>query len=171
VTSGWISAVAAAAAIALAGCKSGYTWTQPVPEAKRTVSVPTFRNESDVTEFGSIAARQVLREFQREGTFRLKTNGDAAVEVQGIVKSVKTSVSGYDRRAGMRISSHTATAEAIVSVIDKTSGEVLLDNRRFVGKASFAAREDFMTALRDASGALADDLARQVVDAVLNLKW
>lgn len=164
-------ALSAAVAAISVGCKSGYVWTSPVPPAKRTVSVPTFRNESEVTEFGSIATRQVLREFQREGTFKIKTNGDAAIEVQGIVEKIDTSVSGYDRRSGMRIASYAVTSEVSVSVIDKASGVVLLDNCKFTARASFTAREDYMTALRDASGALADDLARQVVDAVVNLKW
>ena len=67
-----------AAALALfAGCSS-YTWTSPVPKDMRTVSVPTFRNETDVVELGAIAARQTLREFQREGTFRIASADDAA---------------------------------------------------------------------------------------------
>ena len=39
-----------------AGCAS-YTWRSSVPSGMRTVSVPTFRNETDVTELGAVAAR------------------------------------------------------------------------------------------------------------------
>ena len=56
------------AAFALAGCAS-YRWTSSVPADMRTVSVPTFRNESDLVEFGAVTTRQVLREFQRKGTY------------------------------------------------------------------------------------------------------
>ena len=142
-----------------------------MPAEKRTLSVPTFRNESDLTEFGSIATRQLLREIQREGTFAVKTNGDAALEVQGVVKRAGGHNSGYDRRGGLRFSSYSASCEVEISVIDKTSGKVLIDARTFEGRATFAAREDYSTALRDASGAMAEDLARQVMDAVLGLKW
>ena len=45
-----------------AGCRA-YVWTSSVPEDLRKVAVPTFRNESDVTELGNVVARQVLREF------------------------------------------------------------------------------------------------------------
>jgi hypothetical protein len=45
----------------------------------RTVSVPTFRNETDVVELGAIAARQTLREFQREGTFAIRRTGKTSV--------------------------------------------------------------------------------------------
>ena len=52
------------AALALAGC-ANYRWTSPVPADMQTVTVPTFRNESNVLELGAVATRQVLREFQR----------------------------------------------------------------------------------------------------------
>ena len=51
----------------------------------RTVSVPTFRNETDVLELGAVATRQTLREFQREGTFRIASQDDAALEVQAVL--------------------------------------------------------------------------------------
>ena len=38
--------------LALAGCRTSYSWTSDVPKNLRTVSVPTFRNESDITELG-----------------------------------------------------------------------------------------------------------------------
>ena len=46
-----------------------------------------------------------------------------------------------------------------------------IDNRKYVANATFTAGQDRTTAVRDASGRLMDDLARQVVDDILNLKW
>ena len=77
----------AAALAVLAGCRA-YTWTSSVPEDMRTVSVPTFRNETDVVELGAVATRQTLREFQREGSFKVMRPGDAAIEVQGVIRSL-----------------------------------------------------------------------------------
>lgn len=155
----------------LCGCGTSYSWRSSVPEAVRTVSVPIFRNESNVMELGAIASRQILREFQREGTFKIKTNGDAALEVQGVVKSTNAGISAYDRRAGMRFAAYDFEADVEVSVIDKRVGKVLINNRLFKARASFTAGQDTATAMRDASGRLMDDLSRQVVDAVLSLKW
>ena len=153
------------------GCATDYSWRSSVPEEVRTVSVPTFRNESNVSEFGAVATRQLLREFQREGTFRIRTTGDSAIEVQGVIKSVSPLLTAYDRRSGGRIAGYDVSATAEISVIDKRSRKVLVDNRRYVARATFTAGQDKTTALRDASGRLADDLARQVVDDLLNLKW
>ena len=153
----------------LTGCAS-YTWRPSVPEEYRTVAVPTFRNESDVTELGSVMARQVLREFQREGTFAIRRAGDAALEVQGIVKEARSDARGYDRRAGLRLASYEFGAVVEVSVVDKRDGRVLIDNRRYRAMTTFTAAQDRQTAQRDASGRLAEDLARQVVDDIVILK-
>ena len=163
----WLLAVSAA----VCGCSSSYSWRSSVPEEVRTVSVPTFRNESNVSEFGAVATRQLLREFQREGTFRIRTTGDSAIEIQGVIKSVSPAIAAYDRRSGGRIAGYDVSATAEISVIDKRSRKVLVDNRRYVARATFTAGQDKTTAVRDASGRLADDLAQQVVDDILNLKW
>ena len=159
-----------ALALLLSGCAS-YSWTSQVPERLRTVAVPTMRNESSVTEIGSVMTRQLLREFQREGTFSIRRGDDAALEVQGVVKSVSDAATGYSRRSGLRTVSYDVTAVVEVSVVDKVNGRVLVDNRPYRARTTVSAAQDLLSANRDASGRLADDLSRQVVDDILNLKW
>ena len=163
-------AIAVSAAI-LAGCGTSYCWRPQVPAEKRTVTVPTFANETDVTELGAIASRQILREIQREGTFRIATEDDAALEVQGVVKGVAVDGLAYDRRAGGRYTSFTLGAEAEVSVVDKARRVVLINSRHYRASTFVTAAQDIITAKRDASGRLMDDLARQVVDDLLNMKF
>lgn len=163
----WLLAVSAA----MCGCSSSYSWRSSVPADARTVTVPTFRNESNVSEVGALASRQLLREFQREGTFKVHTSGEAAIEVQGVIKSVSPAMAAYNRRAGGRVAAYDLNATAEISVIDKRTRKVLVDNRKYVANAAFTAGQDRATAVRDASGRLMDDLARQVVDDILNLKW
>lgn len=160
-----------AAAGVLAGCRSGYRWSPEVPDDMRSISVPTFRNESDVTELGSVMTTQLLREFQRDGTFVLRPAGEAALEIQGVVRKVTSGISGYDRRGGMRTTASDAAATVVISIIDKRNGRVLVDNRPYLVHAPYTAANDRITALRDASGRLGEDLARQVVDDVLNQNW
>jgi len=154
----------------LTGCSS-YTWTSGVPARMRTVSVPTMRNESNVTELGSVMTRQLLREFQREGTFAIRRGDAAALEVQGVVKSVSDTGTGYSRRTGLRAVAYDMSAVVEISVIDKVNDRVLIDNRPYKAMTTVTAAQDLLTANRDASGRLADDLSRQVVDDILNLKW
>lgn len=162
-------AAVAVLACVVCGC-AGYSWRPSVPSEMRTVSVPTFRNESNVTELGSVMARQVLREFQREGTFSIRSTDESALEIQGVVKSAGSGASGYNRRSGLRLGSYDFTATVEISVVDKRNGKVLVDNRAYTATTTFTAGQDISTAQRDASGRLAEDLARQVVDDVLALK-
>lgn len=161
----------AVAVVILSGCGTSYCWRPQVPAEKRTVTVPTFANETDVTELGAVAARQILREIQREGTFRIATEDDAALEVQGAVKNLGVGGVSYDRRAGMRYASYMLTAIVEVSVIDKARRAVLVDGRRYKASTTVTSSHDLMTAKRDASGRVMDDLARQVVDDLLNIKF
>ena len=153
------------------GCATNYRWRSSVPEEMRTVTVPTFRNESNVSEIGAVASRQILREFQREGTFKVRMNDDAAIEVQGVIKSVSPMMSAYNRRTGGRVAGYDVSAVVEISVIDRRSHKVLVDNRKYTARAVFTAGQDRTTAVRDASGRLMDNLAQQVVDDILNLKW
>lgn len=162
-------------AFALAALSSGcatYKWTSDVPEDKRTVFVPVFRNESEVTELGNVVTRQILREFQREGTFKISTSSDCALEIQGVIGSASISrVNSSIRDHGNRRMERRFKSEAVVSFIDKKSGMVLVDNRKYIGRTTFYGDRDVVTLQRDASGRIAEDIARQIVDDVLNLKW
>ena len=160
-----------AACLVICGCGIDYAWRSSIPKEMRTVSVPTFRNESDLQEAGAVASRQLLREFQREGTFALRDSDDGALQIQGTVVSAGSSVKAYDRRHGLRIGSSDMNVEAVVSVVDKRRGRVLVDGRRYVATTTFASGGDSTTAERDAVGRAMDDLARQIVDDVLLLKF
>lgn len=157
--------------VLFAGCASSYSWKSSVPMDMRTVSVPVFVNKSNTQELGAIASRQLLREFQREGTFKLVRNDDSVIEIQGEVLSSFTDRLAYSYSTGQRISGYDFKVTANVSVIDHKNGRVLIDNKRYVGSAPLTASDDLMNAARNASGAAADDLARQIVADVLNLKW
>lgn len=153
------------------GCASTYSWKSSVPEDIRTVSVPVFVNKSDLQELGAIASRQLLREFQREGTFKLVRNDDSAVEIQGEILSASKNRLAYSQRTGLRYAGYDFQITARISVVDHKNGRVLIDNKIYEASASMTASDDLTNAQRNASGAAADDLARQVVDDVLNLKW
>lgn len=155
----------------LAGCGTSYSWRPGVPDAKRTVTVPTFANETDMIELGAVGARQLLREIQREGTFRIAPEADAALEVQGVVKKVSRGGVSYDRRTGMRYAGFTLKAEVEISVVDKARRAVIVDGKRYLASTPVTSSQDLMTYNRDASGRLMDDLARQVVDDLLQLKF
>ena len=52
------------------GCAS-YKFRSSVPEELRTMAVPVFENASGYPEIDAVVTQYVLREFQREGTFKI----------------------------------------------------------------------------------------------------
>lgn len=157
----------AAALALLAGCL-GYRWTSGVPESRRTIAVPVFENRTAYAEFGATATKHVLREFQREGTFRIRATGDSALELQGVVTKVTLNGIDYDRGYDRRASEYRMKVTVECSLIDKVENKVLFDNRRFVGETTFLSQRDVLTGQRNASDRIAVDLARQIVDGVLS---
>jgi len=155
---------------ALAGCAS-YRWTSNVPEELRTVAVPVFENRTASAELGPIVTQYVLREFQREGTFKIASSDDAAVEVQGVIKSASVDRIYFKRQMSMRAYEQRLTVVADVSVVDRRSGKVVVNNRRYTADTTYFSDTDIATARRDASGRAAEDLARQIVDDVVSCRW
>ena len=51
-----------------------------------------------------------------------------------------------------------------MSVIDKKTGKVLLDNRRYTAETSFLAHNDLLTGQRNAAARIGQDFGRQITD-------
>lgn len=151
--------------IALAGC-ANYRWTSNVPEELRTVAVPVFENRTSSAELGPIVTQYVLREFQREGTFSIRRSGNSALEVQGSIVKTSREAAAFDRGYGSRASEYRYIVTAEISLINKDTGRVLLNNRRYVAETTFLTRGDLLTSQRDAASRIAQDFARQIVDDV-----
>ena len=151
--------------IALAGC-ANYRWTSNVPEELRTVAVPVFENRTSSAELGPIVTQYVLREFQREGTFSIRRSGNSALEVQGSIVKTSREAAAFDRGYGSRASEYRYMVTAEISLINKDTGRVLLNNRRYVAETTFLTRGDLLTSQRDAASRIAQDFARQIVDDV-----
>jgi hypothetical protein len=158
--------IAAAALAFAAGC-ANYRWTSRVPEELRTVAVPVFENRSMSAELGPIVTQYVLREFQREGTFKIRRAGDSSIEVQGVILSASSGALSYDRSYDNRGREYRYSVKVAVSIINKDTGKVLQDNRPYMAETTYLAiGGDMLTARRDAAARIAVDIARQIVDDV-----
>lgn len=158
------------AILVLAGCRS-YSWRSQVPAAYRSVSVPTFRNETLVPTAGSVLTRQVLREFQREGTFKL-AGSDAPVEVQGTLTAAEYHGESDSRRIHYsRLDAASASLVAKISVIDRAQGKVLVDNRVYRAESPYVDGSNMTAARNLAIERAADELARAIVDDLTLFNW
>lgn len=154
--------LAMVAALSLCGCN--YRWRPSVPAAMRTVAVPVFANETMVTALGEKVAAQTLRELAREGTFKIRPREDAAIEIQGVLKSTDSALVTDSQRDGYRRRARSMQVVALVSVVDRAAGKVLIDNRSYAARTTFFTGNDVLTAREDSSGRIAEEIARQIVD-------
>ena len=152
----------------LSGC-AGYTWGTSVPEEYRTVAVPVFENLTEVAEMGPTVTQYTLREFQREGSFKVVRSDDAAIEVQGVIKRMMRHGVAYDRARGMRASEYRYVILADVTFVDRQKGKVLLERKGLQGEATFLTQNDLLTGQKNAAARIAQDLARQIVNEALAL--
>lgn len=162
--------VALAASMLLSGC-AGYSWGTSVPKEYRKVSVPVFENLTTVSEIGPIVTQYTLREFQREGSFRIVRPEDAMIEVQGVLRSMSREGVAYDRGQGMRASEYRYVVVADVSFIDKKDGKVLLERKGIKGETTFLTQNDLLTGQKNASFRIASDIARQIVNDAVALPF
>ncbi len=154
-------------ALMIAGCGT-YRWTSRVPEELRTVAVPVFENQTMSAELGPMISQWTLREFQREGTFKIRRTGDSSIEVQGIITKASRRGVAFDRSYGLRASEYRYIVEAKVSIINKKTGKVLQENRPYIAETTFLTQSgDLLTGERNAAARIAQDMARQIVDDVL----
>lgn len=152
----------------LCGCAS-YSWKSAVPKDISTIDVPVFRNETSITGFGATLSSQVAREFQREGSFKLSTS--AAIEIQGVAKKTTTSSRDLFAARTRRHREHIVVASVEISVVNKRTGEVIIESRRYEARTTVLADRDIVTAERSAAGRLAEQIARQVVDDIVHYNW
>jgi hypothetical protein len=151
----------------LSSCGS-YHVTSGVPEEVRTISVPVFENKTGFPEFGAIATQYTLREIQREGTFKIAPLDSASYKLLCSLSTDQRAVS-FNRSYGSRASEYRYKLIASVTLIERSTGKLLLDNVKVEALTTFLTHDDMLTGLQNATPRVAKDLSRAIVDMVLAL--
>lgn len=155
-----------AALLFSAGC-ANYRFTSSVPEELRTISVPVFENASGFSEIDAIVTQYVLREFQREGTFKIKGVNDSSLKLLGKLVKSDTQALNYDRNYGTRTSEYRFTLTAEITLVERGTGKLLIDGQQVKVNTTFLTHGDMLTGLQDSYPRIAKELSRAIVDAVL----
>jgi hypothetical protein len=156
----------AAALFLSAGC-STYRLGSSVPEELRTISVPVFENASGFPEIDAVVTQYVLREFQREGTFKIKGVNDSSLKLLGKLVSSDTQPINFDRNSALSASEYRYSLVAEITLVERGTGKLLIDGMQVKANTTFLTHGDMLTGLQDASPRIAKELSRAIVDAVL----
>ncbi len=162
-----LSSAALTAALFIAGGCASYSFKSNVPPEARSIAVPVFENQSDFPELDAVVTQYTLREFQREGTFRIKPPERAAYKLYGVLSRSKSNALNYDRNFGSRASEYEYTAVARITLVESSTGKLLMDDVKVQAKTTFMTQGDMLTSMQDASPRLARELSRAIVDTVL----
>ena len=154
-------------ALLLAGCGS-YHVTSGVPEEVRTISVPVFENKTGFPEFGAIATQYTLREIQREGTFKIAPLESASYKLLCTVSTDQRAVS-FNRSYGSRALEYRYKLIASVTLIERGTGKLLLDNVPVTAATTFLTHDDMLTGMQNATPRISKELSRAILDMVLAL--
>lgn len=148
------------------GCAS-YRFRSSVPEELRTIAVPVFENASGYPEIDAVVTQYVLREFQREGTFKLSPLDSASLKLLGKLVRTELHPLSYDRNYGSRASEYRYAIEAEITLVERGTGKLLIDTQRVKASTTFLTHGDMLTGMQDAYPRIAKELSRAIVDAVL----
>jgi len=153
--------------ILLTGCAS-YRITSDVPEELRTIAVPIFENETGFPEVGAITTQHTLREFQREGTMKIKSLESASLKLLGTVRAGEMTPVRFDRSYGSRASEYRYTLVAEITLVERSTGRLLLDAIQVSGTTTFLTYDDLLTGMQNSYARIANELSRAIVDTVLS---
>jgi len=156
----------ATALLAAAGCAT-YHFRSNVPEELRTIAVPVFENNSGYPEIDAVVTQYVLREFQREGTFKIKNIDGASLKLRGTLVKTELLPLNYDRNYGSRTSEYRYSLVAEITLVESSTGKLIIDAMPIKANTTFLTHGDMLTGMQDAYPRIAKELSRSIVDAVL----
>ena len=150
----------------LVGC-ANYRIGTTLPEHLKTVYVETLRNQTGEPQIETTITAAILREFQRDGQLKVVDREDADVLVSGTLKVYKLEPMRYDRNSPKTTLEYRAIVHADILAMDQVEGRRLV-RQSVSGSTKMGAAGDLVTARRNALPDVAEDLAGEIVDAVIS---
>jgi hypothetical protein len=157
-------------ALALSGCAYKLGPTNGVVAGERSVQITPFYNETLEPRLSDSVNTALRRTVQRDGTYKLATQGGADIVVTGVLKK-------YDRRELSFLAKDVLTARdfRITVTAHVTARDVVRDKTIFdqdvIGNAIIRIGSDLASSERQALPLLSDDLAKAVTELLADGSW
>lgn len=160
-----IRACCAVMAFALAGC-FGYRLGSTLPPDLRTVYVPMFVNECREPLVEVETTKAVIGEFQKDGTLRVKNEGNADSVLEVTLTDYFLEPVRYDRDNPKATSEYRLRIKAHI-IFKRTGSDDMLVSEMVEGETVFDPGADLFSSKRSALPKAADDLAHDIVEKVV----
>jgi hypothetical protein len=165
----WLGGCAALAL--LSGC-AGYRLgpTNGAVAGAKSIEVSPFSNKTLEPRLTDPVTTEIRRSLQHDGTYRLATGSDADIVMTGVMTK-------YERREISFLPTDVATARdyrviltAQVTATERSTGKVLL-NKTVTGNTMIRVGTDLTSTERQALPLLAQDLAKNVTESLVDSNW
>lgn len=157
--------------LALCGC-AGYRLgpTNGQKAGEKSVQITPFVNNSPEPGLADEVTSAVRKAVQRDGTFKLATHGDSDLIVTGSITDYHRRELSLLRDDLRTVRDYQITVIAQVTIRERASNRLILE-RTINGGTLLRVGDDFGSSERQAAPQLAQDLARQVKDLLVDGGW
>ena len=113
---------------------------------------------------------ELRREVQRDGTFKLATQGDGDIVVTGVILNYVRVPLAFQPSDALTVTDYSLKIVAQVTARERGTGKVLL-NRNVIGSTLVIVGSDLTSAERQALPLLANDFAKNATSALADPAW
>lgn len=154
-----------------AGC-GGYKLgpTSGVTAGSRSVQVNFFQNKTLEPRLVEAVNNALRKNLQQDGTYRLATDDDGDIIVNGTITDFKRSAVGFQPADILTVRDYLVFLTVHVHATERLTGKVLLDRDTY-GRTTIRVGVDMASAERQAVPQLADDLAKRVTSMLVDGAW
>ncbi|MGI6495183.1 MAG: LPS assembly lipoprotein LptE [Kiritimatiellia bacterium] len=150
----------------LPGC-AGYQLGTTLPAHLRTIAVTGFINETGEPDLEAAVTRATLQEFQRDGTLVVADRDTADIVLEGKIVSCDFAAVRYERGNRLASEEQRMTIACEILATERATGKTL-HKGSVEGDTTFLSGGDLTTAKRTAYRAAAEDVAHEIVNAVIS---
>jgi len=160
-----------AAALLLCGC-AGYQLgpTGGQRAGAQSIQITPFLNHSPEPGLADELTSAVRKAVQRDATFRLATDGDSDLVVEGVITEYRRRELSLLSEDVRTVRDYQVTLAVHVTMRERASGKVIVD-RMVSGGTLLRVGDDFNSSERQAAPIIARDLARQITTLLADGEW
>jgi hypothetical protein len=154
----------------LAGC-AGYTLgpTNGVVAGEKKIQITPFLNHTLEPRLGDAVTTAVRQNIQRDGTYRLATRGDADIVVTGVLTKYYRHELNFEPHDVLTVQDYRVSVTAQITARNLATGNTT--NWTSTAYTLVRVGSDLTSSERQAMPVLADELAKNVTDSLVDGSW
>ncbi|HEV8543418.1 MAG TPA: LPS assembly lipoprotein LptE [Verrucomicrobiae bacterium] len=154
----------------LSGCGYQLGPTNGMAAGSRTVQINLFRNQTFEPRLPEPLATSLRRWIQRDGTYRLATQNDADVIVDGTITEYNRVGVSFQPTDVLTVRDYDIFLVTKFTATERATGRVLA-SATVTGRTTVRVSADQSSAERQAAPLLAEDVARRITAMLVDGSW